>query len=705
MRARYLALLAAAVAPALFAAYTYYYTDSLTSINTTYWTENNPSVLTAGSIGLTSSDTNGGSLIYKLAAPDGSSNYEVKTILTLKNTGGTYVTYLRATSNAMSGPTDLAGTSYAFEVQNPTFNGSACTATLVAKRIVSAALTSLGSTTIPCHDGVAIRVIYTAISNLIAVYVDNILYFMIQDSTIRSGQPGIGVRGAPGTNSIKEVQLFGIYAGSPTMPQTDEIGVSGFANRVDMQWPGASEPNGPGVAYYAVWRNGVELTSLYDEAFSDDTVAPSSNYPYTIIAYDFDLNYSTDTFTVVTPPTGAIDPREVGVRPTGSYWGGGGEQIDMRSGNLNYTTPILRAMGRGGWGVGFNLTYNSQNWRQDPGGTWQLGEDVGYGYGWKLLAGSLLPIIGPNGLVFEYLFTDATGAQYNLSQNTGGVWTSLESVYVTYDSNTVNLHFNDGSFWSMYCTSAGTEWDAGTLYPTVMEDSNGNQIFVNYNPGVGVTWNNSSSRISSIEDVRGYGSADYTFAYYNDAIPHLKSITNTLGTSEKYGFAYTEGYALNSPFNGQNFNTVALLQSSAANSILSVPLTTYFTYDTTSATSSCSSSGTGTSGPGQLTQVTTPYCGHLRWSYATTNTLSGSRTYNEVQNRFLSMASGVAETEIQLVRGTDTSYTVHSSATLNDTPSNAQKTWTFQTDTTHSTAGSSSVTRSLRCRVAPACRS
>jgi hypothetical protein len=78
--------------------------------------------------------------------------------------------------------------------------------------------------------------------------------------------------------------------------------------------------------------------------------------------------------------------------------------------------------------------------------------------------------------------------------------------------------------------------------------------------------------------------------------------------------------------------------------------------------------------------VTTPYCGHLRWTYTTANALSGPRTYNEVQNRFLSMSSGAAETEIALVRATDTPYTVHSSATLQDSPAaNAEKIWTFQT--------------------------
>jgi hypothetical protein len=38
------------------------------------------------------------------------------------------------------------------------------------------------------------------------------------------------------------------------------------------------------------------------------------------------------------------------------------------------------------------------------------------------------------------------------------------------------LHFPDGSFWEFGCQSAGTEEDSGTLYPTLMEDSNGNQL-------------------------------------------------------------------------------------------------------------------------------------------------------------------------------------------------------------------------------------
>jgi hypothetical protein len=36
----------------------------------------------------------------------------------------------------------------------------------------------------------------------------------------------------------------------------------------------------------------------------------------------------------------------------------------MRSGNVNYSIPLIKARARG-WSAGFNLTYNSQNWRSD----------------------------------------------------------------------------------------------------------------------------------------------------------------------------------------------------------------------------------------------------------------------------------------------------------------------------------------------------
>src|SRR5438128_1993453 len=89
-------------AATLFGAYTYYYTDTLQSVDTTKWTQNG-SVAATGS-GLTATTPGGGSLISTVAVPDGSSDYEVKATLTLTQSGGTYVSYLRASSDALGYP-------------------------------------------------------------------------------------------------------------------------------------------------------------------------------------------------------------------------------------------------------------------------------------------------------------------------------------------------------------------------------------------------------------------------------------------------------------------------------------------------------------------------------------------------------------------------------------------------------------------------
>src|ERR1700730_2696950 len=109
-------------------------------------------------------------------------------------------------------------------------------------------------------------------------------------------------------------------------------------------------------------------------------------------------------FAIPTPPA------RTGIRPTGVYWAAGSEQIDTLSGNLNWTLPLLKAQARSGWGVGFNLNYNSQVWRQDSGGTWNLGIDLGYGYGWRLLAGSVVPYWSDPYTISHYIYTDSSGA-------------------------------------------------------------------------------------------------------------------------------------------------------------------------------------------------------------------------------------------------------------------------------------------------------
>ena len=376
-----------------------------------------------------------------------------------------------------------------------------------------------------------------------------------------------------------------------------------------------------------------------------------------------DLHYTCSagtSFSVTTPPAGAIDPRRVGVRPDGAYWGAGGEQIDTRSGNLNFAIPLLKAMGRGGWGVTFALSYNSQLWRQDGSVTWKLGRDVGYGFGWRVQAGSLTPYWSDYYAIHHYVFTDASGAEYRLDVNSNGVWKSTESgVYVQYDSATRRLYFPDGSFWYMGATSSGLEDDAGTLYPTLMQDTNGNQVTVRYSYGGGTLIPDSSARIARIEDFRGPSGVSYVFGWADAPDLHISSISSQIGTSESWNFGIQLAARV-SPFDSSDFGSEGALESLTRTG---VNLSQSFTYDAS----------------GELTTLTTPLGGSFRWDYRSFTYSSGSRTLREVQNRYLTKAPNATETTYSFTYDDTTSNTVHASSVLGD-PSGPARAWLFFTD-------------------------
>ena len=312
---------------------------------------------------------------------------------------------------------------------------------------------------------------------------------------------------------------------------------------------------------------------------------------------DYHWNTTDTNITVNTPlipthgpyPSATPDGFRTGVKPTGAYWGAGNENIDVMSGNLSFSLPLLKAQARASWSVPFKLSYNSQDWRQDSGGAWALGGDSGVGFGWRLMAGSITPVVSGS-TVSLYLFSDSTGAEYRLDQNNNNIWSSKESTYVYYDAGLDTLHFRDGSFWTMNCVSSASEFDSGVMYPTVMEDTNGNQILVSYNRGAGAGWTNSSSRISTIQDVRGStNNSTFTFTYNTDSpIPHLTAITNSVATGEQYTFSYLENQPVVSPINGQAVGETALLSSAT---VTGVGVVTSFTYD----------------GSGEMTEAVLPY--------------------------------------------------------------------------------------------------
>ncbi len=387
---------------------------------------------------------------------------------------------------------------------------------------------------------------------------------------LSTGGLGFGAYSYGATALVSHVDMGPLDTVAPNAISSGSIGISTFTNHVDLSWPATTDDaSGTGVYNYQVWRNGTLLGSTFGLSWSDSAgISPNTTYAYTLKAVDYHMNAASTTFNATTPSLGYSGPlpssvpeeRQVGVRSTGTYWGAGGENIDVRSGNVNYTIPLVGPKGRGGWGVGLNLAYNSQNWRQDSGGTWKFDGDVGYGFGWRLQAGSILPISNdPYIGAADYIFTDATGAEYRLDQNSGGIWSSKASIYVWFDANTNILHFRDGSFWVFGCVSAAQEADGGTMYPTVMEDANGNQILINYQQSPYANWANSSARITTIEDVRAvYQSGSYvtySFSYNNDSPRHLTSVTNTIGTGEVYTLAYTT-QSLSSPINSQSFGSM-----------------------------------------------------------------------------------------------------------------------------------------------------
>ena len=180
--------------PADATGYRYYLSDKLSTISTDNWAIKGDAASASGS-----------TLISRLAVPDGSSEYEVRAALNLKESGGVYSIYLHASPDAMAGPA-AAGSFYAVELQNPVFTDKGCTATLAISKRSSESVTSLHSETVACHDGMVLRAVSGADGH-IGVWLDHWNLTMVDDAEVAAGQPGVGVRSAPAGNSWAAVDL------------------------------------------------------------------------------------------------------------------------------------------------------------------------------------------------------------------------------------------------------------------------------------------------------------------------------------------------------------------------------------------------------------------------------------------------------------------------------------------------------------------
>ena len=316
-----LLLAAAAVLVPAFAGYTYDYPSLLNPVNSGNWTANGSNVMSTN-LYSSNSNTTGGSEIFGPVVPGPEGSYEVRTTLHIPTnaSSGSYLTYLRATLNSQM-VTGNTGTYYAVELL-PVMSGGVCTATLNIHKQISNTLTTPYHTSIACHSGMVVRAVISG-STIIVIYVDNvwITYFSDTSNQIYSGYPGVGSISTPGQSSISTIDIGHLDTVAPNPINAQLVGCP-FPNRVDIQFPGdVDDPIGIGVAFYQLWRNGTYVAFSTTPEFSDTAVSPGTTYTYQVQALDYHYNSASVNINITTPPAGAIDPREVGVRPTGTYWG------------------------------------------------------------------------------------------------------------------------------------------------------------------------------------------------------------------------------------------------------------------------------------------------------------------------------------------------------------------------------------------------
>ena len=298
-------LVAAALVLPLWPAETYYLTDSLSSVDSSRWTQTGS--VSPGSAGLAAPDAVGGSLISRIPIPDGSAEAEVRISLRLAASGGTYTEFLQATPDSRTGGTG-GGTHIAFEMHNPQFDAERhCLANFLVLQSVAGVTALLSSFQHACRDGMEMRM---AVHGGVALlWPDQATPMEFAIATLGAGRPGIGAYGTPNGNTISAVQLGAIQRAAPSAIDKQRIGVSTFRNRVDVQWPAvADNPAGVSIAGYWIARDGLYFMRTTSPMFQDLTVKPGETHTYAIAVVDQHYNFSQPVTFTVSPPVPIIGP-------------------------------------------------------------------------------------------------------------------------------------------------------------------------------------------------------------------------------------------------------------------------------------------------------------------------------------------------------------------------------------------------------------
>lgn len=320
----------------LYAQYQPTYSDGLTGIDSSKWTQNGS--LSIGANGVTGA----GSLISTVAVPTGN-DYDVRMTVHTANQGpctGSYSLYARSTADNT--------TSYALILSGESIG--------LYKEIASS-FTLLSWLPYPCSDGTAMRLVIRG-GNItfwsgphMATYQD--------PSPIMAGHPGVGISSTSG-DTVGGVQIGPIGYLPPTAVNAAAVETSTASNRVDLRWPDSvPDAKSAGLQGYVIYRDGVYLGSSLKPNWLDQTVTGGESTTYSIYAVDQHGSLSAPATVTVTVPEGlsagtsprpaeearfgkptarttpvptgpSADQREIGVRPTGTYWGAAGENIDRK---------------------------------------------------------------------------------------------------------------------------------------------------------------------------------------------------------------------------------------------------------------------------------------------------------------------------------------------------------------------------------------
>jgi RHS repeat-associated protein len=495
------------------------------------------------------------------------------------------------------------------------------------------------------------------------------------DDHIASGTVAITILDEGRDGRVTRVVIDWGDTTAPTAP-TNLTAAAPSATQINLSWT-ASTDQGSGVSYYKVRRGGNDYATVYapTTSYSDTSVQPDSTLTYTVVAVDRAANVSalSNSATATTLGPSNLRPEGLGKRPLAAYYGSGPELVNLESGNAVLSFPLIPIQGRtGGISPTLSLAYNSQVWSRDASGVQYTAVDAGYGAGWSLWLGAMYPVYAA-GVIDHYRFIDSSGATHRLYPSTGDTYISRDSTYLKWDRVLHRLWFRDGTFWDFDYVSLDPEPDAGTRYPTRLQDTNGNYVTIAYSTG---------ARITQILDSR-YGTSPnithYEFFYTNGRLDTIKEGGYAGNWTTRFQVVYQD-IVKAAPFDtppspvATPLTPPSLPPNPPAGSIRVVA----WVEKVSGSTALRQTIQYNTSG--EPIRLTLPYGAYFRYDHASATFSNGAVTRREVASRIYSASANgtpvVEKAESFQHPAGDTAYAGHTQTTINDAAGN-RKIWYF----------------------------